>query len=332
LLRDIKRIPINSTELEDLLFRFNNKKCDMSTSPQEKTVTNWKEFCDFCHNISLDQNEEPIFRGCKDKEWYLITSINWELNNLEINPQLTEEIERKFIDKFNKKWFFEEMKYYLKHNALYRMLSIMQHYGIKTRMLDWSGSEYVAAFFATEDDKKFNDKDSVVWCIKKAKIEEQFRTICKEYDKRSDFRGKRCELNLCWDQSNVNHCPVKELCNNGQYFKCNAIFFEDVLSTATDVRMIIQASYFTYSPNPIIDHTDCIAKILGEETSTNCVKIIIPSNLKTEFRNELENINYVKERLYPNSEKVEKWCMETLKSVISEYKNLNNGGASPTLR
>lgn len=44
-------------------------------------------------------------------------------------------------------------------------LFLMQHYGVPTRLLDWSESPLVALYFAVEDKSETRDKDGVLWCL-----------------------------------------------------------------------------------------------------------------------------------------------------------------------
>lgn len=266
----------------------------MANTPEIISIKDWSHFYNICSQLEHN-TDTVIFRGHQNATWEFIPSLCREILNRKAKPQEIYEIEEALKDAFVSKWFFDEMRSYLDHRALFRMLYIMQHYGIKTRVLDWTLSWRVAAYFATEK-KDEDNEEGAVWCLNRTQVENRFRDICQQYENRSQCVGKSIRNNYCWDITNANKCPVRKANNQ---VRCNVIYFKDVLSTSTDVRMIIQASVFTYCPNPLADHLECITKVLKKDTGKYCKKMIIPQALKPTFRSKLRQSNYTREKLFP---------------------------------
>ena len=47
---------------------------------------------------------------------------------------------------------------------------LMQHYGVPTRLLDWSESPLIALYFAVENWSDHADADAAVWCLKPTEL------------------------------------------------------------------------------------------------------------------------------------------------------------------
>lgn len=64
-------------------------------------------------------------------------------------------------------------------------LTLMQHYGLPTRLLDWSRSPLVALYFAVSDESQC-DKDGCIWMLTPGKLNES-----QHLEKPSMINGKK---------------------------------------------------------------------------------------------------------------------------------------------
>jgi hypothetical protein len=120
-----------------------------------------KEICiksvsDYLKEIEeLPQKGSWLFRGHKSKEFKLIPSIGRKSfinNSIEKNEQIL------------LKHFQDSVYPYLKliPKDEWEWIALAQHYGLPTRLLDWSYNPLVALFFAIEE---YFEEDSLVFAI-----------------------------------------------------------------------------------------------------------------------------------------------------------------------
>lgn len=90
-----------------------------------------------------------IFRGQSNEEWGLVASFDRSYGGLPFEER--QKMEKLLIEGFRDLCIGWDGKDKFKNYSLLQLMSVGQHYGLPTRLLDWSYSLYIAAFFAFSD-------------------------------------------------------------------------------------------------------------------------------------------------------------------------------------
>lgn len=128
----------------------------------------WKQLksaivSDVCNNDVFPDNRY-IFRGQKDEAWKLMASFDRDYGNLPFEQRKM--MEKNFIHEFRKMCIdWEGKERFEKYNDL-QVMTVGQHYGLPTRLLDWSYSLYISAFFAFVEARD-NNSNVAIWIIDK---------------------------------------------------------------------------------------------------------------------------------------------------------------------
>src|SRR5262245_32565646 len=106
------------------------------------------------------------FRGERDERWPLYSSLSRYLQNFGVHKDAWPEQEERIIRIFkrNAHQFLERPPEWADD---LQWLELMQHHGAPTRLIDFTWSPYVAAFFALER----TISDGVVWALNPARID-----------------------------------------------------------------------------------------------------------------------------------------------------------------
>ncbi len=112
-------------------------------------VNTWQEFLDLVEASDL---RGWAFRGQKDAAWRLESSLTRYLSKYVPNGRWSQQEDRAI------RVFKRKAHYFLNDTSAleddFRCLALMQHHGAPTRLLDFTKSPYVAAFFALESATK----------------------------------------------------------------------------------------------------------------------------------------------------------------------------------
>lgn len=130
------------------------------------TICDWSEFD---AAVGRKHYRKWIYRGQSDFDWELESSLNRSFNEAQYIHESGKsrsktlnrlEHERVMIDKF-KCHAHLYLSHLPKETDTLSWLSLMQHHGAPTRLLDFTFSPYIALFFALETGKG----DMAVYCI-----------------------------------------------------------------------------------------------------------------------------------------------------------------------
>jgi hypothetical protein len=112
---------------------------------REVQVNSWSEFTDY-----ISARDGWAFRGQSDASWPLLSSLQRRLQQNRVPRDQWSERERRAVRIFRRKaHVYLTDKGTLDDNL--RCLAMMQHHGAPTRLLDFTKSPFVAAFFALEE-------------------------------------------------------------------------------------------------------------------------------------------------------------------------------------
>ncbi len=160
-------------------------------------------------------------------------------------------------------------------------MAMMQHYGLPTRLLDWSMSPLVAAFFATEGFEEHKGSDACIWVLfpRLLNISQGFGNFVMPNDAYS-----------------VQEMLVRAFKEKAQI---DERFVDKVMaccSTEKDLRMYSQQSTFT------VHNTN--RKLTEICTSDMLFKLVIPKSRRRYFLESLDYFGINRSFIYPDVEHI----------------------------
>lgn len=162
-------------------------------------------------------------------------------------------------------------------------LMVLRHYGVPTRLLDWTRSPYVSAYFAAESR---DDEDGEIWTFDEPLYEELGSNQWKLWPQTTtDHSGSRDRFDAKLTAFTSEEPP--------DWFICG--FY-----TPGFHRQNAQDGAYTMTARLGRDHADAIANLLGE--SSHYHRYVIRPGLKAELRKFLrENRSIWRGSLFPDS-------------------------------
>ncbi|EMY32330.1 FRG domain-containing protein [Arthrobacter crystallopoietes BAB-32] len=172
-------------------------------------------------------------------------------------------------------------------------LSVAQHHGLPTRLLDWSHSPYVALHFATRLPER-NDEPGAVWCVDYAAVHE----LLPE-ELRSVLEPLGGGLFTTDTLSRAAYSLAEFDRFRGPDGERVPLFFEP---PALDERIVNQAAIFSTMSGAEAGLDEWLAR--HPELYR---KVIIPAKLKWRVRDHLDQVNVTERVLFPGLDGLSLW-------------------------
>jgi len=219
------------------------------------------------------------FRGLSDASYPLETTL------MRLGGRYVE-LERHLLRNF-RKYAHRDV---VERDSLWHWMTVAQHHGLPTRLMDWTYSPFVAMHFALTNLEKYHT-DGVIWAVNYAKAHELLPD----------------KLKHALEQEGANVFTVRML--SEQVTSLNelmematapfTIFFEP---PSIDDRIVNQFAFFSIMSDP----TACLDQWFTHHPDI-WRKIIIPADLKWELRDKLDQANISERVLFPGLDGLSSW-------------------------
>lgn len=221
--------------------------------PLPKETKEWGEFVGFAERLDVGTafQEAYAFRGQPRACWETLRpSLLRRVADLQ--PDAAFEVERLLQRRFE-----AQASIHLPRGGAVQVPTRlewwyrMQHYGVPTRLLDWTRSMYVAAYFAVESEP---DHDGAVWVVHRRTVQDAMRPLLRDAFPLDDLRVR-------W----THDAPPDLL----QFVTPNR---------ETD-RMTAQQTVFTVSRGVLADHGALIDHAANQQQGEGLIhfcKVVIP--------------------------------------------------------
>ncbi len=247
-------------------------------------VHSWSELMDRLYDESwrpeINRFRSPfVYRGLSDADYPLVTSlIRLHGYYHQMEPHLLRNF-RKYAH-----------RNIVERDTTWHWLSLAQHHGLPSRLLDWTVSPLVAAHFATVNTMRY-DRDGVIWMVNSRKVHSMLPEKLKsEIDREgADYFTVEMLARVVPNLTDLDALAPPAF----------AIFFEP---PSIDDRITNQFALFSVMPDVNSRLDDWL-----KNHPDLWRKIIIPAKLKWEIRDKLDQANVTERVLFPGLDGLSQW-------------------------
>jgi hypothetical protein len=175
-------------------------------------------------------------------------------------------------------------------HSVWHWMSVAQHHGLPTRLLDWTHSPLCAMHFATANIEKF-DLDGAIWAVDYVAVHRHLPSLLK-----NQLRAEGANIFTAEMLSDAV-ASLEEF--NLLAEEAFPLFFEP---PSMDDRIVNQYALFSMLTNASSSFNEWL------EQNPDCWRqIIIPAHLKWETRDKLDQANITERVLFPGLDGLSQW-------------------------
>lgn len=252
-------------------------------------------------SLNLGSETKIWYRGQASRTWKLQASIHRKMPKLlqsmiirrhKLQSMQPEQPQSYSSHTFERSYFvtfqngaYSRSKDLPEHNNTSKWLCLMRHYGLPTRLIDWSTSPLIAAYFAVSDS---NYVTPTIWVLAPCTLNTNQNTIAPTLILRDNTPDTKLQLHL----QDINSYESNELSTLA------------VEPPEVDNRLLMQKARFTIhgAPSPMEENSDA---------NDYLCKINISKKGKLDIITTLKTFGYTKSTIFPD--------LDHLASEISDY-------------
>jgi hypothetical protein len=228
-----------------------------------------KSVAEFLNALQIDQADSPgtvWYRGHADAAWDLLPGF---MRVAEVTSETT------LLNRFRQS---AAMLAERRPESTFDWMFLMQHYGVPTRLLDWSESPLIAMYFALEEWRTKPDINAALWCLWPTALNKNAHIVDKlEGDYIPSFEDEELQG---YSTESVRQSTRLEL------------FPVATIATRNNARIQAQMGTFTIHHNQRVP-------IEGVGDGSHVIKYIIPHDSRETLAKELKLLGMTRFSLFP---------------------------------
>ena len=224
-----------------------------------------------------------IYRGQRSADWSLSTSLERCCNREQVAPSDRLRFERELLRDF-RRLYHQYAHHVPGSTAIVEWMSLMQHHGAPTRLLDFTYSIYVAAYFALET----ADGDAAVWAV-------------------NGPWALRASVSLLVDRGKATATKLQASTTEEHEVVANDLLFDKPVSRLAcplspfrqNERLRTQRGTFLVPGEVASSFMDNLLELPGHDQPQNLVKLVLPRALRAAALEHLYSMNISRTSLFP---------------------------------